>query len=88
VNSVGYYSHNREFRRNAIKQARGNPDALYCPRCQHKTLHVGYPKNPVNTGKGMIYKVVCEICGNEYGEAPNGKKGIHDRDHVKGRYWK
>ena len=49
---------NREQKRAQFKAARGNPDALWCDKCGHKTFHAGYKV------KGDVdhYDIYCAVC--------------------------
>ena len=51
---------NREQRRAHFKQNKNNPNAIFCPRCDHKTRHVALP----GTVKEAC-NIVCVICGNK-----------------------
>lgn len=49
---------NRKQRRDQFKAARGNPDALWCPKCGHRTIHaaVKVPKDEDH------YEIYCSVC--------------------------
>lgn len=79
---------NREQRRALVKAGRDNPDAIFCPKCGRKQLHVGEPRNYLNTEKGCVYLVKCAVCGAINGSGHNGENGIDGENIVKGRYFK
>ncbi len=72
----------RQMKRKHWAENKRNPDALFCPKCKHKTIHIAMP----NEDTCDIY---CTVCYNRLvqGVKP-GTNGVAPRDKVKGRMWK
>lgn len=49
---------NRKQKRDQLKAARGNPDALWCDWCKHKTIHLAYKVR----GDIDHYDIYCSAC--------------------------
>ena len=70
------YPMNRAQRRNHYREAKKDPIAIYCPKCNHKTRHMSIPmssewakQNPVFTNNinekpRTACNIVCVACGN------------------------
>jgi len=72
----------RTIKRKHWADMRRNPDALYCPVCKHKTMHVAMP----NEETCDIY---CSVCYNRLAQGIKpGTNGVEPKEPVKGRYWK
>ena len=72
---------NRTEKRNAFARAKRNPDAIFCPVCKHKTMHLAMPNEDT-------LDIYCSVCYNrlEQGIVP-GTRGCQPKEIVKGRYW-
>ncbi len=72
---------NRAEKRNYFRQQKRNFDAIYCPKCKHKTRHMALPHEDT-------CDIYCEVCFNKLatGIKP-GTRGVYPREWVKGRYF-
>lgn len=73
---------NREQKRACWKAARGDPDAIYCPDCKHKTFHIAQSIGDVDH-----YDVFCEVCNRRIGRARLGEDGVTGDGPIKGHLW-
>lgn len=73
---------NREQRRACWKAAKGDPDAIYCPDCKHKTFHIAQSIGDVDH-----YDVFCEVCNRRIGRARLGECGVTGDGPIKGHLW-
>lgn len=59
-----------------------NPDAIFCPICRHKTIHVAMPHEDT-------CDIYCVVCYNRLAQGVHpGTNGVEPKATVKGRYWK
>lgn len=68
---------NRAERRNAFARAKRNDDAIWCPVCKHKTMHVAMP----NEDTCDIY---CSVCGSVRDRGVKPGPGVAPKEFVKG----
>lgn len=73
---------NRQQKRALWRQAKGDPDAIWCPDCGHKTIHVAESIGDVDH-----YDVFCEVCRRRIGRSKIGENGVTGDGPVKGRFW-
>jgi len=62
---------NREQRRAHYRENKSNPNAIFCPKCGHKTRHVALPMdkhyamdNMPTPENEVECNIVCSACGN------------------------
>lgn len=71
----------RQLERQYFALHRRDEDAIWCPKCKHKTRHFAMPHEDT-------LDIYCELCHNRLamGIKPY-TRGCYPKDFVKGRFW-
>lgn len=73
---------NRQEKREYFRKYKRDPDAIYCPKCKHKTRHMALPHEDT-------CDVYCECCYNKLASGIKpGTRGVWPKDWVKGRFFR